>query len=109
MTIPSLSDLVVSVDNEFPLESSGIALTAEQVQKLKRISQAGSDTVGVLTAGLAAVGELMAISGEDEMTHQSLIGIGWLVHELADLTCRLHDECIAANHKLQHMKVEVSQ
>jgi len=104
MSIPSLNDLIVSVDGEFPAESSGLPLTVEQVNKLELISDASSQAMVSVLSGLAAVGELIAVPEEDEISHESLIGVGWLVHQLAGLAGRLHEETVAANHKLHCMK-----
>ena len=103
MSIPSLSELIVNVDSEFPAESSKLKLTSDQVTKLERIKQASEETVNCVTSGIEAIGEMMGLAENGEMSAESVIGIGWLIKELAGLTRKLHDEHCAADYKLNNM------
>ncbi len=103
MSIPSLHELIVDVEAQFPAESSGLKLTSHQVTQLNRIRQASGETANVLISGIEAIGEMMGLAEGGEMSTESVVGIGWLVKELASLTRRLQEERNAANHKLDNM------
>lgn len=103
MSIPSLSELIVNVDSEFPAESSKLKLTSDQVTELERIKQASEETVNCVTSGIEAIGEMMGLAENGEMSAECVIGIGWLIKELAGLTRKLHDEHCAADYKLNNM------
>ncbi|AHG43502.1 hypothetical protein N018_05340 [Pseudomonas syringae CC1557] len=103
MSIPSLGELILDVDQAFPAESSGIALTSHQITQLKRIRQASGETANVLITGIEAIGEMMGLTEGGEMSTESVVGIGWLLKELAGLTRRLQEERNAAGHKLENM------
>ncbi|GAB0076991.1 hypothetical protein I4I80_10445 [Pseudomonas syringae pv. tomato] len=103
MTIPTLHDLIIDVEAQFPAESSGVTLTSHQVTHLSRIRQASGETANVLISGIEAIGEMMGLAEGGEMSTESIVGIGWLVKELACLTRRLQEERNAAGHKLENM------
>ncbi|POQ03669.1 hypothetical protein [Pseudomonas syringae] len=103
MSIPSLGDLIVSVDHLFPAKSSELKLTIDQVKQLERIKQASGETVNVLTSGIEAIGEMMGLSEQGEMSAECVTGIGWLLKDLAGLARRLHGERYAADYKLENM------
>lgn len=103
MSIPSLGDLIVSVELAFPAESTELKLSADQVKRLERIKQASGETANVLTSGIEAVGELMGLVECGDIPPECVLGIGWLLKELAGLTRRLHDERCAAEYKLHAM------
>jgi len=99
---PCFDDLLVQVDKQFPSEwSPGAQLAPDQVEQLERISAAASASVTTLTSGIAAVGEMLAWAGSTgEMSEEGLTSLGWLVHHLAQTSCRLHDEARSAEYKL---------
>ncbi|KPX26021.1 hypothetical protein [Pseudomonas syringae group genomosp. 3] len=103
MSIPSLVELIVDVEIEFPAESSKIKLSCEQVTKLERIKQASEESVNCLTFGIEAIGEMMGLAENGEMSAECVTGIGWLIKELAGLTRKLNDERDAADYKLNNM------
>ncbi|WP_122366364.1 hypothetical protein [Pseudomonas coronafaciens] len=103
MSIPSLHELILDVEAQFPAEASGLKLTSYQVTRLKRISQAAGETACILTSGLEAIGEMMGLAEGGEMSTECVVGIGWLIKELASLTRRLQEERNAAGHKLENM------
>ncbi|WP_122302865.1 hypothetical protein [Pseudomonas amygdali] len=103
MSIPSLGDLIVSVELAFPAESTELKLSADQVKRLERIKQAFGETANVLTSGIEAVGELMGLVECGDISPECVLGIGWLLKELAGLTRRLQEERNAASHKLDNM------
>lgn len=100
--VPCFSDLLLSVENQFPPAwKDDACLTGEQVEQLERISSAASETAGMITSGLAAVGELLAWVGTTgELSNESLTSTGWLIQHLADTAGRLHHESQAADYKL---------
>ncbi|ANY85959.1 hypothetical protein [Pseudomonas putida] len=102
-TPPCFSELLLRVDQQFPSAwEDGAFLTDEQVEQLKRISDAASQTAGLLTSGIAAMGELLAWVGTTgELSAESLTSTGWLIQHLADTAGRLHDEQENADYKLQ--------
>ncbi|ARA79604.1 hypothetical protein ACDH60_10335 [Pseudomonas ficuserectae] len=104
MSIPSLHDLIIDVEAQFPAESSGLKLTNHQVTRLERIKQASTETANILITGIEAVGEMMGSAEGGEMSTESVVGIGWLLKELASLTRRLQEERNAAGYKLESMK-----
>lgn len=103
MSIPSLHDLVVDVETQFPAESSGLKLTDHQVTQLERIKQASGETANVLISGIESIGVMMGLAEGGEMPTECVVGIGWLLKDLASLTRRLQEERIAAVHKLDNM------
>ncbi|MGQ3824229.1 hypothetical protein [Pseudomonas alliivorans] len=103
MSIPSLHDLVVDVEAQFPAESSGLKLTDHQVTQLERIKQASGETANVLISGIESIGVMMGLAEGGEMPTECVVGIGWLLKDLASLTRRLQEERIAAVHKLDNM------
>ncbi|MCJ2373745.1 hypothetical protein [Pseudomonas sp. RGM 3321] len=103
MTIPTLHDLIIDVEAQFPAESSGVTLTSHQVTHLNRIRQASGETANVLISGIEAIGEMMGLAEGGEMSTESVVGIGWLIKELASLNRRLQEERTAASHKLENM------
>ncbi|MEE5042931.1 hypothetical protein V2J81_06165 [Pseudomonas alliivorans] len=105
MNIPSLHDLIVNVEIQFPAEASGTHLTADQVTQLNRIKQASVETANVLTSGIESIGEMMGLAEGGEMSPECVVGVGWLLKELASLTRRLQEERNAAVHKLDNMSL----
>lgn len=103
MSIPSLGDMIVSVELSFPAESTEMKLSTDQVKQLERIKQASEETANVLTSGIEAVGELMGLVECGDISPECVLGIGWLLKELAGLTRRLHEERCAAEYKLHAM------
>lgn len=103
MSIPSLQDLIIDVEAHFPAEASGINLSADQVTQLNRIKQASGETANTLTSGIEAIGEMMGLAEGGEMSTECVVGIGWLLKELASLTRRIQEERSAAVHKLGYM------
>ncbi|MBI6944371.1 hypothetical protein JET76_23900 [Pseudomonas putida] len=101
--VPCFGDLLVRVDEQFPSNwEEGAYLTDDQAEQLKRISDAASQTSGLLTSGLAAMGELLAWVGTTgELSGESLTSTGWLIQHLADTAGRLQDERENADYKLQ--------
>ncbi|URD41466.1 hypothetical protein M6G63_18755 [Pseudomonas sp. BYT-5] len=101
-TIPSFSDLLLSVENQFPSEwQKDACLTEVQVEQLERISSAASESAGMITSGLAALGELLAWVGTTgEFSNESLTSTGWLIQHLADTAGQLHHESQCADYKL---------
>lgn len=102
---PCFNDLLIRVDEEFPSEfREGSFLTDEQAGQLGRISSAASQTVTLITSGLAAMGELLAYVGTTgELSNDSLTSTGWLIQHLAETAGRLHDESQAADYKLHKL------
>ncbi|WP_180191795.1 hypothetical protein [Pseudomonas syringae] len=103
MSIPSLQDLIIDVEAHFPAEAFGINLSADQVTQLNRIKQASGETANTLTSGIEAIGEMMGLAEGGEMSTECVVGIGWLLKELASLIRRLQEERSAAVHKLGNM------
>lgn len=101
-TIPSFSDLLLRVENQFPSAwQEDACLTEEQVDQLERISSAASESAGMITSGLAALGELLAWVGTTgELSNESLTSTGWLIQHLADTAGQLHHESQCADYKL---------
>ncbi|MCD5996479.1 hypothetical protein KDX38_23085 [Pseudomonas sp. CDFA 602] len=103
MNIPSLHDLIIDVEAQFPAESSGLKLSDHQVMQLKRVEQASGESANVLITGIESIGAMMGLAEGGEMPTECVVGIGWLLKELASLTRRLQEERIVAVHKLDNM------
>lgn len=103
MSIPSLSEMIVAVDIDFPAESSKLKLTIEQVTGLERIKQASEEGANCLNSGLEAIGEMMGLAENGEMSAECVVGVGWLIKELAGLARNLNEQERAANYKLNNM------
>lgn len=103
MSVPSLAEMIVDVGIEFPAESSNLKLSSEQVTRLERIKQASEETANCLTSGIEAIGEMMGLAEDGEMSAECVMGIGWLIKQLAGLTRTLNDQERAAGYKLNKM------
>ncbi|EPM73243.1 hypothetical protein A584_01796 [Pseudomonas syringae pv. theae ICMP 3923] len=103
MSIPSLSEMIVTVEIDFPAELSGLKLTGEQVTRLERIKQASEEAADCFTSGIEAIGEMMGLAENGEMSAECVMGIGWLLKELGGLTRKLNDQERVADYKLNNM------
>ncbi|WP_052028511.1 hypothetical protein [Pseudomonas syringae] len=105
MSAPKWSDLLVSVEREFPSCSKpGATLTAEQVEQLQAVENAAENFTICVLHGVAAIGELMVhASAHGELTEDLARSSGWLISALALLSMNIGEEAAAANYKLQNL------
>ncbi len=111
MSTPSWRDLIANVDREFPPRHGQPAtLSSQAVERLKTIDTATECLGLTLTAGLSAIGTMLAHTAQaGQLDDNTAIGLGWLIDSLATLAGCLADEQTAASYKLYTAQREVPQ